>query len=230
MTKLPQTGDLPHSAEGYERARVEEAFAEFAERVRALETVAAELRTELKTLRAERVAPARFEHESWPGAGFTPSPDWVAAVPAPISRAPAVPRLALEGAFLILVGLLAGIADLSPTRIVLVMAAAWALVALTEWVAAAKRARWHLDEIAPSLEAADATPSESTGPWDVPIVEATVIDESKSESKTVVTKLPTDQSERDTSIEAAPANTPGRSLRRWRRRPAEAGAADPWEA
>jgi hypothetical protein len=231
MTKLPRTGDLPHSAEGYERARVEEAFAEFAERVRELETVAAELRAELKTLRAERAAPpARFEHESWPDAGFAPSPDWVGAVPAPIVRGIAVPRLLLEGAFLLLVGLLAGLADLSATRIVLVMAAAWALVALAEWAAATKRARWRLDAIAPALEPADAAASESTGPWDVPIVEATVVDESESESKTIVTKLPVDQSEPDAEAEAASVVTPRRGLRLWRRRPAEAGAADPWES
>lgn len=234
MTKLPQTGDLPTSAEGDERARVEEAFAEFADRVRELETVAAELRSELKALRAERAAPPRVEHESWPEAGFAPSPDWVTAVPAPIMRAPAVPRLALEGTFLLLVGLLAGLADLSATRIVLVMTAAWALVALTEWAAAAKRARWHLDEVAPGLEAAEAAPSESTGPWDSPIVEATAVEESPSESKTVVTKLPTDggdDAESEAGAPEAPApEAPRRGLWLGRRRPAEASAADPWEA
>lgn len=229
MAKLPHTRDLPMSAEGYERARVEEAFAEFAERVRELETVAADLRAELKTLRAERAAPPpppRVEHESWPGTGFAPSPDWIAAVPAPMPRVPTVPRIALEAGFLLLVGLLAGLANLSATRIVVVMAAAWALVALAEWAAAAKRHRWHLDEIAPAAEPGDAAASESTGPWAAPVVEATVVDESESESKTVVTTLPTDEPE--TSGEAT-ANTPRRSRRR-RRRAAEAGAADPGEA
>jgi hypothetical protein len=227
MAKLPQTRDLPTSPEGYERARVDEAFAEFAERVRELETVAGELRAELKALRAERTAPPRIEHETWPGTGLAPSPDWVAAVPAPLPRVPAVPRIALEAVFLVLVGVLAGLADLSATRIVLVMAAAWALVALTEWAAAAKRARWHLDEVAPAREPTDAAPSESTGPWDVPVVEATVADAPDSESKTIVTKLPTDQGEPE-----AEETTPGpqRGFWRRRRRPAEAGAADPWEA
>jgi hypothetical protein len=224
MSKLPQTGDLPHSAEGYEPARVEEAFAEFAERVRELESVASALHAELATLRAERASPAPFEDEAWPEAGFAPSPDWLASVPAPFSRPPAVPRLALEGAFLLLVGLLAGVADLSAAWIVLVMAVAWALVAVAEWAAAAKRARWRLDEIAPPLDATRPAASDSTGPWDVPVVEATVIEDSESESKTIVTKLPADQSEPDSTPAEAPRQGPRR------RRRAEAAAADPWEA
>jgi hypothetical protein len=230
MAELPHTRDLPTSPEGYERARVEEAFSEFAERVRELEAVAAELRTELRTLRAERVAaPRRAERETWPGTGVAPSPDWIAAVPAPLPRVPTVPRIVLEAGFLLLVGLLAGLADLSATRIVLVMGAAWALVALTEWAAAAKRARWHLDEVAPAVEQAGAAASESTGPWAAPIVEATVVDESESESKTVVTKLPADESAPEETAER-PLPAPRRGLRRRRRPAAEAGAADPGEA
>jgi hypothetical protein len=234
MAKLPESRDLPTSTEGYERARVDEAFAEFAERVHELESVAAELRAELRTLRAERVAaaaPARIEHESWPGTGFAPSPDWIAAVPAPVPHGLRVPRVALEAAFLLLVGLLAGLADLSAARIVLVMAVAWVLVALAEWAAAAKRARWHLDEIAPPYEASDTAADESTGPWDIPVVETTVVDESASESKTVVTKLPGAQSAAEEPVEAEPAAEPERRGR-WRRRrsPTEPGAADPREA
>ena len=120
--------------------------------MRELEAVAGELRAELHSLRAERPAPApaRFDEEHWPvEPGGHPSPDWVAAVPPPLERGFTVPRLALEGAFLLLVALFAGLADLGAEWIVLVMAAAWTLVALAEWAAAAKRARWHLDEVAP---------------------------------------------------------------------------------
>ena len=217
MSKLPQTGDLPRSAEGYEPARVEEAFAAFADRVRELETVAAALHAELETLRVERAAPPPFEDEAWPTAGYAPSPDWVAAVPAPFARTPAVPRLVLEGGFLLLVGLLAGLADLAAAWIVLVMAAAWTLVALTEWTASVKRARWHLDEIAAPLDAADQAASETTGPWNVPIVEATVIEAAGSESKTIVTKLPPPP-----APEPAATESPRRRLGRLRRRSADA--------
>src|SRR5215212_715193 len=119
MSKLPRADELPHTEGGFDPARVEEAFAAFADRVRELESVASELRAELKALRAERTAPARYVDEDWPAerglssAGLAPSPDWVAAVPPPFVRDPAVPRLALEGLFLVLVAVLAGLADLA---------------------------------------------------------------------------------------------------------------------
>ena len=93
--------------------------------------------------------------------------------------------------FLVLVALLAGLADLSTTAIAVVMAAAWALVVLAEWAAAAKRARWHLDAVATPLDEPAADASDSTGPWSMPVVEATVVEApDDSESHTVVTKLP----------------------------------------
>ena len=231
MSKLPQTHDLPHAEEGFDPARVEEAFATFADRVRELESVASELRAELRSLRAERAASGRFENEHWPvdaglvGGGL-PLADWVATVPPPLDRPLTVPRLAIEGAFLLLVAGLAGLADLAPAWIVLVMAVAWGLVALAEWAAAAKRSRWRLDEIAPAVTAAGPDAADSTGPWDMPVVEATAVESSASESKTVVTKLPVEPAEAEAQVEPAPAR-PRRRLRR--RRPAEASAADPWE-
>ena len=150
-------------------------------------------------------------------------------MPAPIARGLTVPRLVLEGAFLLLVALFAGLADLSATWIVLVMVAAWTLVVLSEWAAAAKRARWHLDEIAPPLgeDAAD-----TTGPWDMPVVEATVVESGPDpESKTIVTSLPAGALELEPEEAAEPPAAPKRrrGLRR-RKQPAETGAADPWEA
>lgn len=230
MSKLPQTDDLPREGEGVDPARVEEAFAAFADRVRELEEVAGELRAELKSLRAERPVPGRFDAERWP---VEPrehlSPDWVAAVPPPLARGFAVPRLALEAAFLLLVALFAGLADLSATWIALVMVAAWALVVLSEWAAATKRERWRLDEIAAPLEV-EAT--EATGPWDMPVVESTAVAAGPDpESKTIVTKLPADPAEERPDAEAEPEPAPKRrrGLRR-RKQPAETGAADPWEA
>jgi hypothetical protein len=44
-------------------------------------------------------------------------------------------RFALEAAFLIALAVVAGFAELSPTTIVLVMGAAWLLVAVIEWLA-----------------------------------------------------------------------------------------------
>jgi hypothetical protein len=229
MSKLPQTRDLPHADEGYDPTRVEEAFATFAERVRELESVAGELRDELRSLRAERIAP-RLDDEHWPSDPVAhPSPEWVAAVPPPFARGVTVPRLAVEAAFLLGVAALAGLADLSAAWIVLVMAVAWALVALAEWAAAAKRARWRLDEIAPPLGAAEGA-AETTGPWDMPVVEATVVEAGPDpESKTIVTKLPADPEE-PVAEPAAVEEKPRRRLSLRRRRPAEPAPADPWEA
>jgi hypothetical protein len=235
MRKLPQADELPHADEGYDPARVEEAFSAFADRVRELESVASELRAELEAVRAERVAPARYESEDWPAEGrlsnaaFAPSPDWVAAVPPPFARRPTAPRLVVEGAFLLLVAILAGLADLAALWIVLVMAVAWGLVALTEWAAAAKRARWRLDEIAPPA-GADSEQAADTGPWDMPVVEATVVESGPDpESKTIVAKLPVDPDEAVSDTDAAPAE-PRRGLRLRRRRAADPSTPDPWES
>ena len=223
MSKLPRTDELPHAEEGFDPARVEEAFATFADRVRELESVASELRAELHSLRAERSAPGRFDDEDWPddtglAGDARPSADWVSTVPPPLARSVTVPRLAVEGVFLLLVAVLAGLADLGPAWIVLVMVVAWALVALAEWAAAAKRSRWRLDEIAPAVVVPGPDAADSTGPWDMPVVESTAVDspEPASESKTIVAKLP----------EQAAGRRLG--LRR-RKQPAEATAADPWE-
>ena len=234
MSKVPQTDDLPRATVGYDAARVDEAFAAFADRVRELETVAAELRSELRSLRADRARPVRPDDEVWPSddvAAYA-SPDWVAAVPAPLQHGLRVPRLALEGAFLLLAGLFAGLADLSTAWIVLVMTVAWSLVALAEWAAATKRSRWRLDEIAPPLGTPGA--AETTGPWDMPVVESTAIEEGPDpESQTIVTTLPAEpEPVEPDAVEPEPVAPPPRRRRVLRRRkqPAEAGAADPWEA
>ena len=234
MTELPQADELPRAADGYDPARVEEAFASFADRVRELEAVAAELRGELRALRTER-APAR-DDEHWPaeaepaGRPGTPSADWIAAVPPPFARDRAVPRLVLEGAFLLLVALLAGLAGLSTAWIVAVMAVAWALVVLGEWAGAAKRARWRLDEVAPALE---APASDRTDPWDLPVVEATVVEAAPdSEGRTVVTKLPAGADAGETgelSLESEPNGQAPKRHRFWRRRVPETTAVDPSE-
>ena len=238
MSELPRTDDLPRSDDGFDPARVEEAFASFAERVHELESVAVELRAELRELRADRRTdqrPAPYADEDWPAdagyAGRAASPDWVASVPPPLLRPVAVPRIVLEGVFLLAVALLAGLADLDAVWIVLVMAAAWALVALSEWTAAAKRARWHLDEVAPSVTPDGDPAAESTGPWSMPVVEATAVEAANdSESRTVIAALPADPPAEAAEVPEEPGPEPARRRFRLRRhRPATTGAPDPWE-
>ena len=238
MSELPRTRDVPLDAE-----RIEEAFSSFSERVRELESVASELRAELRALRAERGPSPMLDKavldddEDWPVEPGTstpaPSPDWVAVVPPPLSRPTAVPRLAAEGGFLVLVALLAGLADLSAAWIVLVMAAAWALVALSEWAAAAKRARWRLEEVAPAVATGPGADLDTTGPWDMPVVQATVVEApDESESRTVVAALPAKpESEPESPAPAAEETTQHpRSRFRFRRRPPVETTPDPWEA
>jgi len=202
MGELPRS-EMPRAQDGYDVARVDEAFASFAERVHELESVAGELRAELRALRSERLDSERlgperpFESERWPAEGGSPqpgvaaSPDWIASVPAPLIRPVAVPRLAFEAVFLALVALFAGLADLSTTSIAIVMAAAWGLVVLSEWAAAAKRSRWRLDSVAPAADLHGEAASDSTGPWSMPVVQATVVEAPEdSESHTVVARLP----------------------------------------
>jgi hypothetical protein len=100
-------------------------------------------------------------------------------------------RFVLEAAFLIVLAVAAGLAELSPTSIVLVMGAAWLLVAAIEWLAwreSPTPARMAREQPAPPPAEATPPPAEATRPP----AEATT----------------------------APAET-GRGLRFWRRRPAE---------
>ncbi len=240
MSELPRTEDLPRSEDGLDPARVEEAFARFGQRVRELETVAADLRAELRALRAERPPPAApYSDEEWPDAAG-PLADWIAAIPPPLVRGFAVPRLALETLFLLGVALLAGLAELRAEWIVGVMAGAWLLVVLSEWTAAAKRARWRLEEIPPPLETPPEDAGDSTGPWSMPVVEATVVEEpDESESHTVVASLPapveaTEGTAAETAGEPATERVSeeaaGWRRRFWRRRKrADVQAPDPWE-
>ncbi len=68
------------------------------------------------------------------------------------------PRFLLEAVFLVLVAVVAGLADIPARGIILVMAAAWVLTAAVEWAASRERARAELDEpevspvVAPSPE------------------------------------------------------------------------------
>ena len=164
-------------------------------------------------------------------AGGPPAADWVARVPPPLAHSFTVPRLALEGAFLLLVALLAGIADLSVEWIVLVMAVAWGLVALAEWAAAAKRSRWRLDEVAPPVVVPGPDAADSTGPWDMPVVESTAV----AELPAACVGVEDDRDEAAcrlarSAAEPEPAPTVKRRLGvRRRKQPAETGPADPWD-
>ncbi len=80
-----------------------------------------------------------------------------------------------------------------------------------------------------AVAVAGADASDSTGPWDMPVVESTAIAPAAtaSESKTIVTKLPAGPVEKADTQAPEPEQ---KSRRGRRRKAAEQTAADPWEA
>lgn len=107
--------------------------------VRALSAQVGGLQAELQALRAEsRALPASADAPAWDQS--TPArrekSAWMRSLDRPGPRPPAVPRFLLEIVFLVAVAGAAGIAELDPLVIILLMAGAWALVATAEWFAA----------------------------------------------------------------------------------------------
>jgi hypothetical protein len=224
--------------EGLERelASSRELVHELEAELAALRPVAAELRQELRALRAGLGSTAELDvdEEDWPSGNGSERdvPERAgAAPPPPLPRPVIVPRLVLETAFLALAATIAVLADLEPLWIVVVMAAAWVIVAASEWAAFAKQRRWRLDEVAPPL-VEGGSPA-----WYVPPVEQTVLEQpDRSESHTVVTSLPAEET--DVQPAATPALEETGELtvdqprrRFWQRRKhAEEPPGDPWEA
>jgi hypothetical protein len=134
---LPRAEDLPVSEDGYDRDAVHAAFdafyrhtAQLDATLRTLEAVdtftrqAAELRADLRTLRSTGVGP-----QAW-------SSPYSAPVSERVGISPAVPRIAVELAFVIAVPVVAGAIGHFDSPIVLaVTLAAWALTALIEFTA-----------------------------------------------------------------------------------------------
>jgi hypothetical protein len=141
---LPRIEDLPIADQGYEQEAVRRAFDSFyrhaaqldaslktLEAVEAFQRDAMELRNDLRSLRA---------------LGFgAPEPAWTPETWTYEQRRPelpaAVPRLAAEAALVIAVAVIAGVAHFRAWLIVALMAAAWAIIAISEWLAARARTR-----------------------------------------------------------------------------------------
>ena len=139
---LPRLEDLPLADHGYDQEAVRLAFDSFYRHaaqldasLRALEAVevfrrdADALRNDLRALRALGLGGAEAE------------PEW--ATRTYESARPEVPgvvlRLAAESALIVAVAVIAGVAKFTSTVIVLLMAAAFVIVALSEWLAARAR-------------------------------------------------------------------------------------------
>ena len=137
---LPRIEDLPAAWEGYDRERVQVAFDAFYRHIaqldatlRALESVevfreqAGDLRAELRSLRAAGWAP-------YPrGYTLTPERSMLGSLPE------AVPRIALEVVFLVIVAAVVAVAKFSALEIVAVMAGAVVITFLVELLASRER-------------------------------------------------------------------------------------------
>ncbi len=138
---LPRVEDLPIADQGYEQDAVREAFDTFYRHaaqldvsLRALESVevfrrdADALRNDLRALRSL-------------GFGGGEEPAWAALrYDRPRSEVPLVVfRLAAEAALIVAVAVIAGVANLRPVVVVALMAGAFVIVALSEWLAGRAR-------------------------------------------------------------------------------------------
>jgi hypothetical protein len=231
-TSLPG-GILRGMAEDEQRQALEHELAasralvrELEEELAALRPVAAELRQELRALRVGLGSTAELDaDDDWPSGNGSEHKTalWSgAAPPPPLPKPVVVPRLILEAAFLALAATLAALADLSAVAIVGVMAGAWLIVALSEWVAFEKQRRWRLDEVAPLV-------GESGSPaWYMPPVEQTMLEPpDRSAAHTIVSLPPGD----DTGIVPALASEDTGQIapprrRFWRKNRDEGEAAD----
>lgn len=173
-SETTQVGAGPAEAEtsvGTGRGDVLDAIHELSARV-------GNLQAEVRTLRAQnRSLPAAgSESAGWddPRSGGADMPTWVRALDAPAQRGPAVPRLLLEIVFLVSIAVAAAIAELEVAEIVGVMAAAWVLVALAEFIAARSARRRAEAVYAPYPGLAPGYPTDPS--WFAPPVERTVLD------------------------------------------------------
>lgn len=172
---LPRVEDLPVAWEGYDRERVQAAFDAFYRHIaqldstlRALEAVevfrsqAGDLRAELRSLRSAGWAP-------YPrGYTLTPERSMLGSVP------DAVPRIALEVIFLIVVAAVVAVAEFSPLEIVAVMGGAALLVLLVELLAGRER-RTSTPIPAEALAVAPPPPSDPARPVPAPAPPQTAV-------------------------------------------------------
>jgi hypothetical protein len=145
--RLPRVEDLPLAEQGFDREAVREAFdsfyrhaAELDATLRLLESVevfgtqARELRAEIRSLRRASWGPLPQRPVWAAGRGSSMPARTGGALPS------ALPRLAVEAAFIVLVAVGAALADLSVALIVLLVLAAWLIVGLAEFATSTRRA------------------------------------------------------------------------------------------
>ncbi|HKY25444.1 MAG TPA: hypothetical protein VJM07_09815 [Gaiella sp.] len=164
-----------------------------------LEDQVTALRGEVRRLGAVGALPASAPSDADPP--LTPAAyAWLGAVEPPVRRRPQVPRLLLEGLFLVAAATVAAVAELDAVAIAGVMIGAWVIVALIEWAASRAERRGE-----PTVYVQKAPLPPSTDPaWFSPPVEQTLLDAGADDNVTEVTRLPPVEDEVEATAERRP--------------------------
>lgn len=230
---LPRIEDLPISEQGYDQEAVRLAFDSFYRHaaqldasLRALEAVevfrrdADALRNDLRALRA--LGLGRAQEPAWATQTYARERSAVPAV---------VFRLGAEAALIVAVAVVAGVAHFSAVTIVILMAAAFAIVAAAEWLAA--RSRFIPPAVAFISEGEPAPYVEAPAPWQTPALEPG--EDTEPDALTIVAQPATvgddepaddeeeedDEDEEAEEEEAEPASDP------WEQQPDDAAEPEP---
>jgi hypothetical protein len=156
-----------------------------------LASAVAELKAELRRNSAATLP--REEAAGWDDevASSAATQAWVSSLAPSRPTQTRIPRLPLELLFLAGAAVLAGFADLEPVEIAVVMAIAWAIVALAEWAGSrGDRMRAQVYLSSPSAPLAPAAPASPDPTWFTPPVEHTLLEGREEEQATAVAKLP----------------------------------------
>jgi hypothetical protein len=169
-SSLPRVEDIPLVERGYDPERVEDAFDAFYRHLAQLDST---LRT-LETVEAfrEQAAELRADLRSIRAAGWSPYPRGYAVAPAAHvgSGVPeAVPRIALEVAFLIVVTVVVAVANLPSWQIVAAMGIALAVTVLVEVLAGRPRGPVMRPAAAPVQPAIGAVVADEQPPVEEPV-------------------------------------------------------------
>jgi hypothetical protein len=249
--RLPRLEDLPSVEGGYDRKAVERAFNEFYRHAAQLDTTlrmlesfeafqrqAADLRSDLRSLRAASGGEAPAPRTAW-------TTDYRRAFPAARTGPElpeALPRVAVEAAFIILVAVGAALAGLSTALVVVLVLAAWLVVGLVEVVASAARPGLRrsrgVEVYAPSPIVPVLPPEPLEEPVVRPAGEATMLDLEAAaapppeletnEPEEAAAPEPVVEADADVADEADDQPEPATPKRRWwRRRAAAEPEAEP---
>jgi len=156
-----------------------------------LASAVAELKAEVRRNSAATLP--RDESAGWEDAAASAAAThaWVSSLGPSRPAQVRIPRLPLELLFLAGAAVLAGFADLDPAEIAVVMAIAWAIVALAEWAGSrGDRMREQIYLSSPAAPAAAPAPASPDPTWFTPPVEHTLLEAREDDQATGVAKLP----------------------------------------